>query len=146
MALLAQQGINVLSLDGGGIKGYTTLLVLKRIFRTIQDKAGLDAEPLPCDIFDLIVGTSTGGLIAIMLGRLQMSLDECLEHYRKIGSTVFGSRLAGGKIRQLAKAILKSPLYSTAKLQSSIDELLKSCKDRAPDECFVESGQLKCRV
>jgi len=26
--------------------------------------------PKPCEVFDLIVGTSTGGLLAIMLGRL----------------------------------------------------------------------------
>lgn len=31
------------------------------------------ATPLrPCDVFDLICGTSTGGLIALMLGRLEM--------------------------------------------------------------------------
>jgi patatin-like phospholipase/acyl hydrolase len=29
-------------------------------------------ESLPCDYFDLIGGTGTGGLIAIMLGRLRM--------------------------------------------------------------------------
>ncbi|KAH7142064.1 hypothetical protein EDB81DRAFT_653957 [Dactylonectria macrodidyma] len=66
------QGLRILSLDGGGVKGYASLLVLKRIFRTIVAENGLIHEPLPCDVFDLIVGTSTGGLIAIMLGRLRI--------------------------------------------------------------------------
>jgi len=30
------------------------------------------SEIRPCEVFDLICGTSTGGLIAIMLGRLEM--------------------------------------------------------------------------
>jgi hypothetical protein len=45
--------------------------------------------PKPCDYFDIIGGTSTGGLIAIMLGRLQMSVDECIADYQEISSTVF---------------------------------------------------------
>lgn len=28
----------------------------------------------PCEVFDLIGGTSTGGLIVVMLGRLEMDL------------------------------------------------------------------------
>lgn len=51
----------VLSLDGGGVKGMAILLVLKRLFRTIQRDEGLREMPRPCDYFDLIGGTSTGG-------------------------------------------------------------------------------------
>jgi len=38
----------------------------------IQRQSGAEDTPLPCQYFDLIGGTSTGGFIAIMLGRLRM--------------------------------------------------------------------------
>lgn len=45
---------------------------------------------LPCHYFDYIAGTSTGGLIAIMLGRLAMTVDECLDAYEQLADGVFG--------------------------------------------------------
>lgn len=90
MASAEPKSLRVLSLDGGGIKGYTSLLILERILRTYQFEKKLDAMPKPCEIFDLIVGTSTGGLIAVMLGRLGMTVEECLECYRTVGQNVFG--------------------------------------------------------
>lgn len=36
---------------------------------------------IPSDYFETIVGTSTGGVIAIMLGRLRMSVNDCLRLY-----------------------------------------------------------------
>ncbi|KAF3209374.1 hypothetical protein TWF191_000431 [Orbilia oligospora] len=47
-------------------------------------------NPRPCDYFDMISGTSTGGIIAIMLGRLQMSIDECIQAYRDMAKQIFG--------------------------------------------------------
>ena len=66
----------ILALDGGGVRGLSSLLIFQRIMQEIQrlkgdTKPGINT-PLPCDYFDLICGTSTGGLIAIMLGRLRM--------------------------------------------------------------------------
>lgn len=110
MASVSQaETLRILSLDGGGIKGYTSLLILKRIFRTIQIKGELETEPLPCDVFDLITGTSTGGLIAVMPGRLHMTIDECTQQYKVVGEKVFGSNpTAGGKV---VRAILNTPFY-----------------------------------
>ena len=62
----------VLTFDGGGVRGLSSLLILREIMETIERKTDADETPLPCEYFDLIGGTSTGGLIAIMLGRLGM--------------------------------------------------------------------------
>src|ERR1700675_4025849 len=51
----------ILSLDGGGAKGFYTLGVLKQI------EAMLGGGPLS-ERFDLIFGTSTGAIIAALLG------------------------------------------------------------------------------
>ena len=69
----------ILALDGGGVRGLSSLLIVEKLMREVQrimiDKGQAtekDPVPLPCEYFDLICGTSTGGLIAIMLGRLRM--------------------------------------------------------------------------
>jgi patatin-like phospholipase/acyl hydrolase len=48
-------------IDGGGIKGISELLILQHIMVAVQGQLGLAEEPLPCDYFDLVGGTSTGG-------------------------------------------------------------------------------------
>src|ERR1035437_6678974 len=63
----------VLSLDGGGAKGFYTLGALKEIEAAV-------GHPL-CEKFDLIFGTSTGAIIAALLG-LGKSVDEIETLYR----------------------------------------------------------------
>src|SRR5262245_12248070 len=79
----------ILSLDGGGVRGLSSLLILKNFMEEIGRQAGHDSTPLPCEYFDLIGGTSTGGLIAIMLGRLRMSVGECIANYLELSKEVF---------------------------------------------------------
>jgi patatin-like phospholipase/acyl hydrolase len=60
---LENAGYCLLSLDGGGVRGLSTLFILRRIMNRLNDARrvnGLDPVD-PCDIFDLIGGTSTGG-------------------------------------------------------------------------------------
>ena len=47
--------------DGGGIRGMSELLILKELMERIQSKEKLIETPLPCEYFDLIGGTGTGG-------------------------------------------------------------------------------------
>src|SRR5579871_1604591 len=51
--------ITVLSLDGGGIRG----IILAHLLAGIEEKTGKQIYRL----FDVIAGTSTGGLIALLL-------------------------------------------------------------------------------
>ncbi|EJT69191.1 hypothetical protein GGTG_13300 [Gaeumannomyces tritici R3-111a-1] len=72
-----------------GIRGLSSLLILKHIMKGIRKAEGLSEIPKPYERFDLIGGTSTGGIIAIMLGRLGMSVDECIRAYRKVAERAF---------------------------------------------------------
>jgi hypothetical protein len=59
--LVATINILIPSADGGGIRGLSELLILKEIMHRIQRQQGRETMPLPCEYFDLICGTSTGG-------------------------------------------------------------------------------------
>ena len=50
--------------------------LMHRTFVETEGRAPKRHEiPKPCEHFDLIAGTGTGGLIAIMLGRLRMDVE-----------------------------------------------------------------------
>ncbi|KAF7549176.1 hypothetical protein G7046_g8431 [Stylonectria norvegica] len=55
----------------------------------VHEEMNLDQVPRPCEYFDIIGGTSTGGIIAIMLGRLSMTVDECVRGYKKVAEQAF---------------------------------------------------------
>jgi hypothetical protein len=56
------RGVNILSLDGGGTKGFVTIEVLKNIQKLCGGK------PIH-EIFDYISGVSTGSVLAVLLGK-----------------------------------------------------------------------------
>ncbi|KAF2000562.1 FabD/lysophospholipase-like protein [Amniculicola lignicola CBS 123094] len=139
------KSLRVLCLDGGGIKGYTSLLILKRIFSTMMAEGNLKEIPRPCDVFDLIVGTSTGGLIAVMLGRLHMTIDECITKYEQLGKSVFGGKRRGGKLRKVFKRLRNSAVYDIETLQEEVRKLL-DFKGIAHSTTFRETGTSSCKV
>jgi predicted acylesterase/phospholipase RssA len=81
----ADDQLFLLSLDGGGVRGLSSLMILKQLMETINPRQ----PPKPCDYFDMIGGTSTGGLIAIMLGRMRLTVDECITAYNELAPRVF---------------------------------------------------------
>jgi patatin-like phospholipase/acyl hydrolase len=71
----------VLSIDGGGIRGIVTTMLLKRL----QATPGLGGF---LDSVDLIAGTSTGGLLALGIAR-GLELDEIRDLYVVDGPKIF---------------------------------------------------------
>ncbi|MRJ03082.1 MAG: patatin-like phospholipase family protein [Epsilonproteobacteria bacterium] len=82
----------ILSLDGGGIRGYLTISILERIEKGLNRFYGDD---LPIgQRFDLIVGTSTGGIIATALA-LGKSARETRELYENLVQKIFRPHYKG---------------------------------------------------
>lgn len=96
----------VLTLDGGGAKGFYTIGVL----REVEASAG---KPL-CELFDLIFGTSTGSIIASLLA-LGNSVDEIHDLYREHVVKIMGARLKSGRsaaLRDLADTVFGPATFS----------------------------------
>ena len=85
--------VRVLSLDGGGVRGLVEIGILRTILATAQ---AAWPHPLPdgsppvhlCDLFDLVVGTSTGGIIAAGIAN-GLSLDDLERVYRETATVIF---------------------------------------------------------
>jgi patatin-like phospholipase/acyl hydrolase len=71
----------ILALDGGGIRGIVTLVLMQRLSEQIGSEDWLESA-------DLLAGTSTGGLIALGLAR-GIPLEELRQIYETEGGAIF---------------------------------------------------------
>ncbi|MCJ1245904.1 hypothetical protein MMC30_003108 [Trapelia coarctata] len=178
---------SILSIDGGGVRGYVSLLLLKRLMEEVAEvergelhgseeateqpwferapssvatsrtntptihmlpkvnkkfpwvsrqgtgrsddsersqakRAAGKSRPsneifLPCHYFDYMVGTGTGGLIAIMLSRLRMSMNDCLEEYKNLAVTVL-------RRPRVMNVYPFSPKYKSRILKQAVQDLV----------------------
>lgn len=97
----------VLSLDGGGAKGFYSLGALKEIEALTGGRL--------CSSFDIIFGTSTGAIIAALLG-LGHSVDEIVDLYRIHVVTIMKRWLPTDKSKALA--VLATTVFGDAKFDA----------------------------
>jgi patatin-like phospholipase/acyl hydrolase len=111
---------NLLALDGGGIKGISTLVIMQKIMDRVQEieNFDLDKPRKPAEYFDLAGGTSTGGIIALMLFRLNMSAKDAIEEYQIMGTSVFPKT-------SWVSRITKGTLFDDDKLLVAIDKVVE---------------------
>ncbi|KAE8845923.1 hypothetical protein PTNB73_01903 [Pyrenophora teres f. teres] len=132
-----QGGYRLLSLDGGGVRGLASLYMLRKILSFV-------GSPKPCDYFDMICGTSTGGLIAIMLGRLEMSIDQCIEAYIEMMDVIFDPKdrrklpfkIRNGKVQ---------PKYKTKHIEQAIKQVISKA-GRTSDDPFRGTKDSYCKT
>ncbi|KAL2884609.1 Patatin/Phospholipase A2-like protein [Ceratocystis lukuohia] len=131
------QPARILSIDGGGVRGLSSLLILERMMEGIQHSKNLAITPKPCDEFDLIGGTSTGGVIAIMLGRMGMSVDQCIRAYTKFAKMAFHRKVS---IRSSASA------FSATKFENAIKIAIKENCKNSEDLLFYDPSCTKTAI
>ena len=106
------------------MRGYSMLIIVQELMhRTFVEAEGRAPRrheiPKPCDHFDLIVGTGTGGLIAIMLGRLRLDLETCKELYVRMTRMVFETD------KTIVGIPYRSTLFKASKLEDAIRQAVR---------------------
>ncbi|CAN6380825.1 unnamed protein product [Urochloa humidicola] len=90
--------ITVLSIDGGGIRGLIPSVVLTHLEKKLQEIDEDNKDARLVDYFDVIAGTSTGGLITAMLAapdsnkQPKFRAEEIKQFYFENGPEIFGLR------------------------------------------------------
>ena len=138
----------VLVVDGGGLRGCMSIQILKKLESEIQKR---DPDLHLWEMFDYILGTSTGGLIAIGLGKMHMSCQEIDNFYDKVANRVFKKGFGNTystvrAIKQGVKAIISSSssVFDTKELELVMKELVHDmdmCDDNDPN-----NKDIKCAV
>ena len=118
----------ILCIDGGGMRGIIPVIYLKKLEEEILNCTGNNSLD---SYFDLIAGTSTGGLIALALtcpssfgyklckNAPQVNLDEVLDLYRTMGKEIFPSSSKSSTVIRY--------ITSTKYPETGIESLLNDC-------------------
>ena len=150
--------------DGGGVLGYSSLIVLRQLMLEIEkverhEGATSSADSpllsgvlsqneshrgkfLPCHYFDYIGGTSAGGIIAILLGRLRVSVEECMKSFDNLSPAL--DRIKSHESEQrISRQATFPPMKAFS--ESIQDRLLKATgTDTSKQEFMMDP--LKCKT
>ncbi|CAL9048501.1 patatin-like protein 2 [Musa acuminata AAA Group] len=124
--------ITVLSIDGGGVRGLIPGTVLAFLESKLQELDGPDARI--ADYFDVITGTSTGGLLSAMITspdenkRPLFSANQVIDFYLENSPKIFPQ--GSGMFSSLTKLVsaIRGPKYDGKFLHSKVKQLLTETK------------------
>lgn len=112
----------ILCIDGGGIKGLYTAKLLAMLEDTYKVKI--------TDCFDLICGTSTGGLIALAAS-FGKPMSEVVDFYQRYGADIFNQkakRLKLGRTKLALKQAMCKGKYNGTALKKALTEVFGSTR------------------
>lgn len=99
--------IKILSCDGGGVRGVSSLEILRQFEK--------DTRVSFHDDFDVFAGTSTGSIIAVALA-IGVPIDEIMNDYVELSADVFSDK----------QSSLFKPKYSPDELERALTEILEA--------------------
>jgi len=120
--------VRVLSIDGGGIRGIIPAKILIRVEELLQEYSQ-DAQAKISDYFDLIAGTSTGGVLTALClcpdkkgsWKSKYTAQDMLNLYVKYGKDIFKRSV---KTQSYDYFGLFNPLYQKTQFEKILDEYL----------------------
>ena len=131
------QPFRVLSLDGGGMRGTYTATYLDRVAAAFAKRRNVSTLDIGA-AFDLIVGTSTGGIIACALVA-GVPLEEIVSLYVEHGPKIFSRPLPSGKIGVVVD-IMKRPIALSSGAQTLRVALTEKLQAKTLGEIYAERG------
>jgi patatin-like phospholipase/acyl hydrolase len=105
------KAFRILAIDGGGIRGIIPAVWLEEL----QDRLG---EKRLCEAFDLVVGTSTGSILAAAVAT-DTDISQAFDLYREFGPRIFDHR----DFRRSFFNFFTAPIYKTTELTSALQRV-----------------------
>lgn len=144
--------VKVLAIDGGGIRGVIPAVLLDRLDQLAQAKLlNKNKAPQPiARLFDIVVGTSTGGIIATGIAApkdgtpraARMSPRDLVDLFTRRGQEVFPN--SGSRLRRIRA--LFGPKYDAAPIERILTEYLGDTQlSQAITNLLVTSYNLETR-
>lgn len=122
-AKIPSKKIRILSIDGGGIRG----VIPARILQAIEEETG---KPI-FELFDLVIGNSTGGLVALALltpdeqGKAKYKAHDLVTFYQQQTPIIF---YASWKQKIKSGWGLWGPKYDRIRLDQALENIFGSTK------------------
>jgi len=137
--------VTILSIDGGGIRGILPGVILAYIEEQLQERTN-NPEARLCDYFDLLAGTSTGGILTCMYitpdenGKPKFSAQDAVDLYLKNGQKIFSISF-GRRILNLFG--LFEAKYLVRNIEKILSDYLKDTKlSEALKPCLITSYEI----
>ncbi|KFY22519.1 hypothetical protein V493_06531 [Pseudogymnoascus sp. VKM F-4281 (FW-2241)] len=112
-----------------------------------QRKADGKEPQEPWQYFDLMGGTSTGGIIAIMLGRLRMTISECIEAYMELSKAIFTPKRSWSSPIRGVEYLNGDGKFDSLFLEKEIkNQIRKSKLGEGDDQILLQDPGSPCKV
>jgi uncharacterized protein len=138
--------VKILSIDGGGIRGIIPAVVLAEIER----KTGKQIS----ELFDMVAGTSTGGILALGLtkpsldnpNKAEYSATQLIEFYRKEGKRIFQNGQRNDSLITKVRDVFKYKYSSQGREDVLTDYFGDVLINKAIKEVLITSYDTKKRI